>query len=112
MKRRELIAGLGGATWSLAVRAQQQALPVIGFVSGNSARASADHVRAFRNGLSETGYVDPTNAIIEYHWLEGQYDRLPAVMVDLVRRRVAVIVTADGVIRNADVRGVAVGFQP
>jgi putative tryptophan/tyrosine transport system substrate-binding protein len=99
MRRREFIAGLGGAAgWPLAVRAQQQALPVIGFVNGNSVRASADRVRAFRNGLSESGYVEDQNVTVEYHWLEGQYDRLPALMADLVRRRVAVIVTADSVI--------------
>jgi putative tryptophan/tyrosine transport system substrate-binding protein len=102
MKRREFITGLGGAVaWPLAVHAQQQALPVIGFVNSNSARASADRVRAFRDGLSETGYVDPRNVMLEYHWLEGQYDRLPALMADLVRRRVAVIVTADSVIALA-----------
>jgi putative tryptophan/tyrosine transport system substrate-binding protein len=93
MKRREFITGLGGAVaWPLAVHAQQQALPVIGFVNSNSARASADRVRAFRDGLSETGYVDPRNVMLEYHWLEGQYDRLPALMADLVRRRVAVTI--------------------
>jgi putative ABC transport system substrate-binding protein len=79
MNQREFIVGLGGAAaWPLAARAQQQALPAIGFVNSNSAEASADRVRAFRNGLSETRYVDPRNVIIEYRWLEGQYDRLPA----------------------------------
>jgi putative ABC transport system substrate-binding protein len=66
-------------------------MPVIGFVSPGSADASADQLRAFRKGLSETGYVEGQNVTVEYHWLEGQFDRLPAVMADLVRRRVAVI---------------------
>ena len=68
-------------------------MPVVGFVSGGSADASAGLVAAFRKGLSETGYVEGQNVTVEYHWLEGQYDRLPALMADLVRRRVAVIAT-------------------
>src|SRR6516225_4112699 len=91
-KRREFIAGLGSAAaWPVVARAQQPAVPVIGFVSGGSADASIGS--AFRKGLSESGYVDGQNATVEYHWLEGQYDRLPALMADLVRRRVAVIAT-------------------
>jgi putative tryptophan/tyrosine transport system substrate-binding protein len=69
-------------------------LQVIGFVNAGSADASADRVRAFRKGLSETDYVEGQNVTVEYHWLEGQYDRLPALMADLVRRRVAVITAA------------------
>jgi putative tryptophan/tyrosine transport system substrate-binding protein len=93
MRRRAFIAGLGGAVvaWSRPARAQQQALPGVGFVSGGSADASADRGRAFRKGLSEAGYVEGQNATVEWHWLEGQYDRLPPLMADLVRRRVAVI---------------------
>jgi putative ABC transport system substrate-binding protein len=93
VRRREFIALVGGApvAWPLAARAQQPALPVVGFVSGNSADASGDRVRAFRNGLNETGYVEGHNVAVEYHWLEGQYDGLPALMADLVRRRVAII---------------------
>jgi putative tryptophan/tyrosine transport system substrate-binding protein len=95
MRRRQFIAALGStAAWPLAVRAQQAAMPVIGFVhAGSAADASADRVRAFHKGLSEAGHVEGQNVTVEYHWLEGQYDRLPAVLAELVRRRVAVIAT-------------------
>ena len=93
MRRRTFIAGLGSAAASPAVtRAQQRPLPVIGVVIVGSADA-AGAVAAFRNGLGETGYVEGQNVTVEYHWPEGQYDRLPALMADLVRRRVAVIAT-------------------
>jgi putative tryptophan/tyrosine transport system substrate-binding protein len=95
MRRREFIALLGGtaATWPLAARAQQPAMPVVGLIRDGSADGSARFVAAFRKGLNENGYVDGQNVTVEYHWLEGQYDRLPALMGDLVRRQVAVIAT-------------------
>jgi putative tryptophan/tyrosine transport system substrate-binding protein len=94
MLRREFIALAGGvAILPLPIRAQQAALPIVGFVVGRSANRSERYVTAFRKGLSESGYVEGQNVTVEYHWLEGQYDRLPALMADLVGRRVAVIAT-------------------
>ena len=95
MKRRDFIKVIAGSTivWPLASGAQQSTLPVVGFVRDGSADASARFVAAFRKGLNEAGYVEGQNVTVEYHWLEGQYDRLPALLADLVRRQVAVIVT-------------------
>ena len=94
MRRREFVSLLGSAAaWPIVARAQQAAMPIVGFVTNRSADASVRQAAAFRKGLSETGYVEGQNVMVEYHWLEGQYDRLPALMADLVRRRVAVIAT-------------------
>jgi len=91
--RRELLAALGGAVvaWPLAAHAQQPAMPVIGFVNPASAQSFARPLSAFLKGLSETGYVEGRNVAIEYRWAEGRIDRLPAMVADLVGRRVSVI---------------------
>ena len=95
MKRREFISLIGGAAAMvpLVARAQPPAMPVVGFINPGTADTSTARIAAFRKGLSEAGYAEGQNVIVEYHWLEGHYDRLPAVVTDLVQRRVAVIAT-------------------
>ena len=94
MRRREFVSLFGGAAaaWPLAARAQPS-LPVIGILSGFSPAAGADTLAAFRQGLSDTGYVEHQNLGIDYRWADGRYDRLPAMAADLVRRQTAVILT-------------------
>ena len=102
MRRRDFIKGIGGsavAARPFIARAQQPAMPVIGFIRDGS--ADARYVAGFRKGLNETGYVEGQSVTVEYHWLEGKYDRLPELLADLIRQRVAVIATPSTVAAQA-----------
>src|SRR5262252_2854920 len=97
MRRREFIAGISSAAaWPVAARAQQSVMPVVGFLSGQSADTSAFLVDAFRQGMKETGYVEGSNVAIEFRWAENQIDRLPTLAADLVSRKAAVIAATGG----------------
>jgi putative ABC transport system substrate-binding protein len=104
IRRREFITLLGGAAaaWPLAARAQQTAMPVVGYLDSRSPEAVADRLRGFRQGLKESGYIENENAAIAYRWAENQPDRLQELATDLVRRRVAVIATAARGLRSTE----------
>jgi putative tryptophan/tyrosine transport system substrate-binding protein len=97
MRRREFIRLLGGAaTWPVAARAQQPAMPMVGILSSGSVSAFVDLLGAFRQGLKEAGYIEGQNVAIESRWAEGHFERLPELAAELVQRRAAVIVTTGG----------------
>jgi putative ABC transport system substrate-binding protein len=93
MRRRDFVAGLGAAAWPVVARAQQPAMPTVGFLGASTPQSSPHLLASFRKGLSEFGYIEGRNVAIEYRWAEGRYDRLPALAADLVQRPVAMIAT-------------------
>ena len=112
MRRRDFITLLGGAAaaWPLAARAQQAAIPVIGYLNLGSPESDASRLTGLRRGLSQTGYVEGRNLVIEYRWAGNQADRLPALAADVVQLRVAVIVAANA--RKMGTCGVLSGAAP
>src|SRR4051812_5145890 len=109
MQRREFMAVMGAAAaaWPVGARAQQPKMPVMGFLGSDSPDLWAGRMRAFHQGLSESGYIADRNVTIEYRWAEGNYDRLPALAADLVRRQVSVIAVPGSVIAARTAKGAA-----